>query len=100
MDDGCKIKPLSIIFPKTSGYVKLYDGQTKQIHVQIEDDELLKKYNDIWNKLSNSIKSKADKLIYSKKFFDVVPKKDENYYTKLFLKECKDVEKKMADQIY
>ena len=35
----------------------------------IEDDELVKKYNDIWNKVSNSIKQELDcKPIYTKKF--------------------------------
>ena len=34
-----------------------------------KDDKLLKKYNDVWNKLSNSIKEKLDrKHIYNKNF--------------------------------
>ena len=27
-----KVKPLHIMLPKTSGYVKIYDGQTKWMH--------------------------------------------------------------------
>ena len=42
-----KIKPLHIILPKTSAYVKTYDGQTKWMHFLIEDDDLLQTYNTI-----------------------------------------------------
>ena len=48
------------MLPKTSAYVKLYDGQSKWINFLIKDDDLLKKYNDIWNKVSNSIKKEYD----------------------------------------
>ena len=56
MDDDYKIKSLHIMLPQTSAYVKGFDGETKWIHFLIKDDELLKKYNDIWNKVSNSMK--------------------------------------------
>ena len=32
------------MLPKTSGYVKIYDGQTKWMYFLIEDDDLLGKY--------------------------------------------------------
>ena len=35
MDDDCKTKPFSIIFPKMSTYVKSYDGKTKWMHFLI-----------------------------------------------------------------
>ena len=37
---------------KTSAYVKRYDWQTKWMHFLNEDDELLEKYNTIWDTLS------------------------------------------------
>ena len=37
-----KVKPLHIMLPKTSAYVKCYDGQTKWMYFLIEDDDLLK----------------------------------------------------------
>ena len=40
---GNKVKPLNIMLPKTSAYVKSYDGQTKWMYLCIEDDDLLKK---------------------------------------------------------
>ena len=39
-----KIKLFSIILPKTSAYVKTFDGETKSIYFMIEDEELLKEY--------------------------------------------------------
>ena len=37
-----KVKPLHIMLPKTSAYVKSYDGQTKWMFFLIEDEDLLK----------------------------------------------------------
>ena len=41
---------------KTSNYIKSYDGQTKWMYFLIEDDDLLEKYNNIWDKVSADIK--------------------------------------------
>ena len=40
-NDG-EVKPLNIMLPKTSTYVKRYDRQTKWMHFLIKDDDLLK----------------------------------------------------------
>ena len=44
------------MLPKTSTYIKSYDGQTKWVYFFIEDDGLLEKYNTIWDKVSDDIK--------------------------------------------
>ena len=41
---------------KTSAYVKSYDGLTKWIYFLIEDDDLLEKYNTVWDKVIADIK--------------------------------------------
>ena len=56
--DNYKVKPLHIMLPKTSAYVKNYDGQTKWMYFLIEDDDLLEKYNTIWDKASADIKKR------------------------------------------
>ena len=38
-----KVKSLHIMFPKTSAYVKVYDGQTKWMYFLSEDGDLLEK---------------------------------------------------------
>ena len=48
------------MLPKTSAYVKSYDGQTKWMYFLIEDDDLLEKYNTIWDKVSADIKKEFD----------------------------------------
>ena len=63
-----KVKLLHIMLPKTSAYVKRYDGQTKWMYFWIEDDDLLEKDNTIWNKVKADIKKEFDsELIYYKK---------------------------------
>ena len=51
-----KVKPLHIMLPETSAYVKSYDGQTKSLNFLIEDDDL-EKYNTIWDKVSGGTKN-------------------------------------------
>ena len=45
-----------MLLPKTSAHVKSHDGQTKWMYCLIEDDNLLEKYNTIWDKVSADIK--------------------------------------------
>ena len=41
-NDDYIIKPIHLMPPKTSEYIKCYDGETKWIYFLIEDGELLK----------------------------------------------------------
>ena len=60
-----EVKPLHIMLPKVSAYVKGYE-QTKQMSFLIEDDDLLEKYNTIWDKVSAYIKKEFDsELVYN-----------------------------------
>ena len=53
--DDYKVKPLYMMLPKTSTYVKRYDEQTKLIFFLSVDNDLLEKYNTIWDKVSADI---------------------------------------------
>ena len=66
--NGNKVKPLYVVLPKMSAYVKSYDGPTKWVYFLIEDSDLLEKYNTIWNKVSSYIKKKKidSELVYNK----------------------------------
>ena len=55
-----RVKPLHIRLPKASTYVKRYDSETNSMYFLFEDDDLLKRYNDIWNKASSSMKKELD----------------------------------------
>ena len=50
---------LCIFLPKIRAYRKDFN-ETKSISFLIKDDDLLKKYNKIWEKVKNSIKQKFD----------------------------------------
>ena len=57
------------MLPRTSTYVKRYDGQTKWMYFLIEDDDLLEKYHTIWHKVSADIKKEFDnKPVYNKTY--------------------------------
>ena len=56
------------MLPKTSTFVKGYDGQTKWTYFLIEDDELLEKYNTIWDRVSTDIKKLIASLFTTKSF--------------------------------
>ena len=61
--------PLHGMLPKTSAYAKSYDGQLKWMYFLIEDDDLIKKYNTIWNKVSADIRKKFNsELVWNKEF--------------------------------
>ena len=122
-----KVKPFQIILPKT--YLKCCDGQTKWMYFLIEDDDLLDKYNTIWDNVSTDIKKEFDSELVCKKRFlktkikshcdefrdfcskeifildsnhtclavtslDSGLKKGDNYYLKVFLKDCKYINSK------
>ena len=44
------------MLPKTSTYIKMYDGQTKSMYFLIENYDLLERYNTAWEKVRANIK--------------------------------------------
>ena len=91
MYDNDKVKPLKIMLPRISAYIKSYDGQTKWTYFLIEDDDLLKKCNTIWDKFSADKKKEfGSKPVYNKEFLKTKIKRhgDEvtDFYNKKFPK--------------
>ena len=58
-NDGDIIGPLCIILPQMIGYVKQFDSN-KTMSFKVNDNKLLKKYNKIWEKISNLLNIKFD----------------------------------------
>ena len=86
-----KFKPLHIMLPKASAYVKSYNEQTKWMCFLNEDDDLLEKYNTILDRVSADIKKEFNtEPVYNKNFSKTKIKSygDEvtNSYDKEFLK--------------
>ena len=65
-----KIRPLCMYLPKMSACRRDFD-ETKCTSFLIKDDKLLEKYNEVWEKVKNSIKKKFDsKPVYNEKYLE------------------------------
>ena len=64
--EGEIVKPLCIILPQISGYIKYFENGGKKMSFMAKDDDVLDKYNKIWDK----IKSKLNIKFYSASVHD------------------------------
>ena len=100
-----------------SGYIKYFENRGKNISFMIKDDDVLNKYNEIWDKIKNNFNVKFHNTpVYDEKFDgviktnflgDKIPKENKHYtyincitidsvlriakknYLQLYLEECK-----------
>ena len=49
------IRPLCIDLPKISVYIKYFYNEEKSLPFMTEDDSVLIKYNEIWNKIKGKL---------------------------------------------
>ena len=77
-DDGFKyfigykedeiVKPLCIILPQMSGYIKFFENRKKNMSFIIKDDSVLDKYNEIWDKIKETLNIKFHSMpVYDEK---------------------------------
>ena len=50
------------MLPKTVHFFKIYDEKTKWMYFLIEDDELLEKFNTLWDNVSTDIRKMITSL--------------------------------------
>ena len=63
------MKPLGIILPQMSGYIKYFENGGKNLPFMIKDDSALDKYNEIWNKIKGKLSIKFHSLpVYDGKY--------------------------------
>ena len=63
------MKPLGIILPQMSGYIKYFENGGKNLPFMIKDDSALDKYNEIWNKIKGKLSIKFHSLpVYDEKY--------------------------------
>ena len=67
--EGEIVKPLCIILPQMSGYIKYFQNSRKNMSFMVKDDSVLNKYNEIWDKIKNKLNIK----------FHSMPVYDETY---------------------
>ena len=53
--EGEIVKPLCIILPQMSGYIKYFENGSKNMSCLIKDDEVWDKYDKIWNAIKDKV---------------------------------------------
>ena len=62
-------KPLCIILPQISGYIKYFKNGVKNMSFFLKNDKVLDKYNEIWDVIKNKLKIKFHSLpVYDEKY--------------------------------
>ena len=67
--EGEIVKPLCIILPQMTGYIKYFENGGKNMSFMVKDDIVLDKYNKIWDKIKEKLNIK----------FHSIPVYDETY---------------------
>ena len=63
------VKPLCIILPQMSGYIKYFENGGKKMSFIIKDNDVLDKYNEIWGKIKNTLNIKFHSMpVYDEKY--------------------------------
>ena len=67
--EGEIVKPLCIILPQMSGYIKYFENGGKNMSFMIKNDDVLDKYNEIWIKVKNTLNIKFFSMsFYNEKY--------------------------------
>ena len=67
--EGEIVKPLCIILPQMSGYIKYFENGGKSVSFLIKDDEVWEKYEKIWDVIKNKPNIKFHSLpVYDKTY--------------------------------
>ena len=67
--EGDIVKPLCIILPQMSGYMKYFENGGKNMSFMVKDDHVLDKYNKIWDKIKNKLNIKFHSMpVYDKTY--------------------------------
>ena len=62
------VKPLCIILPQMSGYIKCFENRGKRMSLVIKDDNVLDRFNEFWNKIRKALNIKFHNMpAYDKK---------------------------------
>ena len=67
--EGETVKPLCIILPQMTGYIKYFENGGKNMSFVIKDDDVLDKYNEIWDKIKETLSIKFHSMpVYDEKY--------------------------------
>ena len=54
-EEGGIVKPLCIVFPQMSGFMKYFENGSKKMYFLIKDDEVWEKSEHIWDVIKNKL---------------------------------------------
>ena len=60
--EGETVKPLCIVLSQRSGYTKYFQNVGKNMSFVIKNDDVVDKYNEIWNKIKKDVNLKFDSM--------------------------------------
>ena len=67
--EGEIVKPLCIILPQMSGYIKYFENGGKSMSFMFKNDDMLDKYNEIWDKIKETLNVKFHSMsVYDEKY--------------------------------
>ena len=67
--EGDIVKPLCIILPQVTGYIKYFENGGKNMSFVVKDYMCLNKYNDIWDKIKETLSIKFHNTpVYDEKY--------------------------------
>ena len=118
--EGEIVKPLCIILPQMTGYIKYFENRGKNMSFVIKDDYVLDKYNEIWDKIKDTLNIKFHSIpVYDGKYIkakvrkfngdiktnflgDKIPKENEHYLCSACttIDSVMKMEKKNYPQVY
>ena len=63
------VKPLCIILTQMSGYIKYFENGGKNMSFMVKNDDVLDKYNEIWDKIKGTLDMNFHSMpVYDKKY--------------------------------
>ena len=67
--EGEIVKPLCIILPQMAGYIKYFENEGENMSFVMKDDDVLDKYNEIWDKIKETLSIKFHRMtVYDEKY--------------------------------
>ena len=67
--EGQIVKPFCIILPQMTRYIKYFENGGKNMFFVIKDDDVLDKYNEIWDNINKTLSIKFHSmLVYDEKY--------------------------------
>ena len=67
--EGEIVKPLCIMLPQMSGYIKYFENGGKSMSFMLKNDDMLDKYNEIWDKIKETLNVKFHSMsVYDEKY--------------------------------